>query len=449
MPTTGQIWPSGYASVAAASDEWVRPADWLPLPTVTAGEAKFVGLVAVYPGDSNWVVIFHNGGHSWINWGDGSAVQFGINGTLSTHRYTYDSLPSNTTTSEGYRQAIVSLTPQAGQTLSTFQLNQAMASFGPASNATSLWLDIAMALPSITTLDISGTGAPARLLQRFTWVGTSPVLATLANVFGNAVSLRVVDVPAAFTGVATTMAGMFNGCDALRTAPALNTATVTSFSQTFLSCRQLTSVPLYDMTAATTTANMFANCPALRTVPDNTTTGNVLTMASMFSSCLSLITAPMLNTVKVTSFASMFNDCRLLRTVPLYNMAATGINCTSMFASSGLVVAPFLDTVNVTNFTTMFQSCTFLQAVPLLNAAAGTVFTNMFQACFSLAIGAISGPRFTISYASCKMSGAQLDAVYNNLASGVTGQTVTVSGNWGSPSDTPAIATAKGWTVSG
>ena len=42
-----------------------------------------------------------------------------------------------------------------------------------------------------------------------------------------------------------------------------------------------------------------------------------------------------------------------------------------------------------------------------------------------------------------------LDAIYTNLASGVTAQTITVTGNWGVATDTPSIATAKGWTVTG
>jgi len=70
----------------------------------------------------------------------------------------------------------------------------------------------------------------------------------------------------------------------------------------------------------------------------------------------------------------------------------------------------------------------------------------MFGSCSSLSKGALSGTKESISYASCKLSGAALDEIYTNLAT-VTGKTITVSNNWGTASDTPSIATAKGWTV--
>jgi hypothetical protein len=47
------------------------------------------------------------------------------------------------------------------------------------------------------------------------------------------------------------------------------------------------------------------------------------------------------------------------------------------------------------------------------------------------------------------LSATQLNAIYTNLASGVVSQTITVTGNWGAATDTPSIATAKGWTVTG
>lgn len=52
-----------------------------------------------------------------------------------------------------------------------------------------------------------------------------------------------------------------------------------------------------------------------------------------------------------------------------------------------------------------------------------------------------------ISVANCSLSGPALDAIYANLAT--ASKTITVTGNYGTASDTPSIATAKGWTVVG
>ncbi len=56
--------------------------------------------------------------------------------------------------------------------------------------------------------------------------------------------------------------------------------------------------------------------------------------------------------------------------------------------------------------------------------------------------------RFTFSVANAKMSATALNEMYSILPT-VTGQTVTVTGNYGVSGDDPTIATVKGWTVVG
>jgi hypothetical protein len=70
----------------------------------------------------------------------------------------------------------------------------------------------------------------------------------------------------------------------------------------------------------------------------------------------------------------------------------------------------------------------------------------MFYNTFSLQRGALVGTSQNISYSNGQLSGAALDEIYTNLAT-VTSKTITVTGNYGTASDTPSIATAKGWTV--
>ena len=72
----------------------------------------------------------------------------------------------------------------------------------------------------------------------------------------------------------------------------------------------------------------------------------------------------------------------------------------------------------------------------------------MFNSCNSLARIEAKNFRFTFSVASCKLSATALDEIYTNLPIAVS-QTITVTGNYGTATDTPVIATAKGWTVTG
>ena len=106
-----------------------------------------------------------------------------------------------------------------------------------------------------------------------------------------------------------------------------------------------------------------------------------------------------------------------------------------------------MNTANGTNFSSMFLNCYSLQSVPALNTANGTNFSSMFQNCYSLQSIGCTNIAADISVANCSLSGPALDAIYANLAT--ASKTITVTGNYGTASDTPSIATAKGWTVVG
>jgi hypothetical protein len=100
---------------------------------------------------------------------------------------------------------------------------------------------------------------------------------------------------------------------------------------------------------------------------------------------------------------------------------------------------------------TMFNFCTSLTSIPaLVTTAVGSSagFNNLFATCPSISRIQAKDFRFTFTVASCKLSATALDEIYTNLPT-VTGQTITVTGNYGTAGDNPALATAKGWTVTG
>jgi hypothetical protein len=98
----------------------------------------------------------------------------------------------------------------------------------------------------------------------------------------------------------------------------------------------------------------------------------------------------------------------------------------------------------------MFSGCSNLQEIPALVTTAVTTgnFGIMLTTCSSLARIQAKDFKFTFSVASCKLSATALDEIYTNLPIAIS-QTITVTGNYGTASDTPAIATVKGWTVTG
>jgi surface protein len=312
--------------------------------------------------------------------------------------------------------------------------------------------------------------ASLQTVPLFNTVAASAI--NMSNMFTGCVSLQT--VPLFNTVRVTSMGGMFSSCTALQTVPLFNTAAVTTMSGMFNGCASLQTVPLFNTALVNNTGNMFTGCTSLLTVPLFNTAA-VTNMSGMFNNCSALLTVPLFNTALVTNMGSMFNGCTSLLTVPLFNMASMQF-LTNMFASCiSLQTVPLFNTASVLAFGGMFTGCTSLQSVPLFNAASATGMSFMFNNCTSLvsvpAINAntvissadlgttfgsctnlsqidMTNIRFTFSVASCKLSAAALNNIYTNLPT-VSGQTITVTGNYGTVTYDPTIATAKGWTVSG
>ena len=270
----------------------------------------------------------------------------------------------------------------------------------------------------------------------------------MVNMFSNCRSLKT--VPLFNTASVTSMAAMFSGCSSLESVPLFNTASVTIMTQMFNNCVQLRSVPLFNTASVTNMTTLFSNCWALETVP-LFNTASVTTMSSMFSACYGLKVVPLFNTASVTDMSSMFSNCNSLESVPLFNTASVTSMNSTFIVSRSLKTVPLFNTAAVTDFRNMFQGAQALQSVPALNVTAvssSTNFGNMFGSCANLSRIQAEDFRFTFSVASCKLSATALNEIYTNLPT-VVGQTITVTGNYGTAGDDPSIATAKGWTVTG
>ena len=369
---------------------WVRPADWLPLTDPSPTDQRIVGLYRINS-ELNWFACMISGAFR-VDFGDGAGWQNYTSGATASKILDWSDY-AGTDTSEGFRQAIITIEPQPGNDLTSVHL----AIKHPSSTVaySTGWLDMRMALPLATNLRIVGDSPTCwhRNLEHFASVGTFTPAAYAFRECSRLASVSVGD-----TSNMTSFQGMFQGCSSLQSVPALNTANGTNFSGMFQNCTSLQSVPLFNTTAGTNFASMFQTCSSLQSVP-------------------------LFNTANGTGFANMFNGCPSLQSVPALN------------------------TANGTNFSSMFYNCYSLQSVPALNTANGTNFSSMFQNCYSLQSIGCTNIAADISVANCSLSGPALDAIYANLAT--ASKTITVTGNYGTASDNPSIATAKGWTVAG
>ncbi len=451
---------------------WVRPTDWLTLPSVASGDQKIVALVRVAQGNSNFVAFTISGAYT-VDWGDGSALEDVSAGVAAEHNIQWADVDSGTLTSEGFRQAIVVVTMQGGQTMTSVNLNVKHSSETRAI-APSSFLDIAMAGSSISTLlvGVSTAGTTTRvsyhnLLKKFDFIGSSsvtnmshlmyavrsvrvvsfgatPSLTDMGSMFSSCYSLELVSFTD--TSAVTSMASMFSFCTSLQAVSLFDTSSVTNMSYMFTDCYALTEVPHFDTSNVELMEGTFAYCRGLASVP-HFDTSSVTNMSLMFTGCSLLREVPLFNTALVTDMSSMFDACRLLQTVPLFNTAAV-LDMTFMFdGCSSLQSVPLFNTGLVTSFEDMFYACSSLEEIPALNTTSATNQIDMANFCYSLQSVSFVA-RSTIGFINSQLSASALNTIYTNAAT-VTAQTMTVTGNWGTASDNPSIATAKGWTVTG
>lgn len=403
---------------------WVRPADWLPMPNVSETEEKFVGLFAVYDLPENFVAVYFEGDYV-VDWGDGSVESF-ASGEIAQHSFQWDAVPASTLTSQGYRQVLVTVTPQVGSNLTAMNLSAQHDSVSSAYSYS--WLDITVSLPEAAPgqsfiISVGDSGQNCKLLE-------------LQN-------LLIVN-----TGNATDLTYAVYFCTALRQAEIHNCSNVEVMDDLFEECYKLEKASIYGATSCITMENTFAYCHSLREVT-LTGTSSVENVYNMFSQCYNLITAPYFDTSSVTTMERMFEWCSSLVNVPLYDTSSVE-SMQNMFEECYcLTTFPQFDTSSVTNLSLGFMMN--LRYLPELDASSVTFPVQVNTP--SLQVGVLSGISVDISYNSPGNRGATLGRqaiidIFNGLAN--ASATIDVRNNYGAADLTAedlAIATDKGWTV--
>jgi surface protein len=392
--------------------EWIRPADWRPLPNLRPGEQKMVGLSAVFPFDDNFCVLAAEGDYV-VDWGDGSAPETYKSGATAKHNFNHASC-GGAPCSRGYKTVFVTVTPQPGAKLTRLDLNKPHLE-----EWRSNWLDLTISSKELTSLVI-GWRNPCvshRLLEQVTI--KEQQLTDTSYLFNICNSLQ--SVPLFDTSRVTTMAAMLWGAMKLRTIPHFDTRNVTSMADMFRECYGLEVVPKLDTSKVKSMSCMFRYAISLRSVPSFDTSA-CTNMTMLFQYCWNLRRAPELDTSKVTNMRWMFQNCYLLKTIPAY------------------------DTSNVTDFRSMFSGAESLLIVPKLDVGKGEDFGTAFNGCAQLTQNLMHGAVRNLDLSNQNLSVAELNRIYANLGR-VEGKTVDVTGNYGTAGHDPSLAASRGWTV--
>ena len=433
-----------------------------------------------------------------VRWDWGETV---VESVVAEHRYSYDALPASSQCSRGYRQVIVTLTPQAGSDLTLVDLSPRHSSISQ-DDASCPWLELAISLPRaqigpslvLCGYERYGTwdylGSVERIViqdaggaTNFRWLlyyasslrvfelHRAEALEAIDGMFGNCSSLDHIRLPA--LPQLSSASELLYGATALRELRLSGLANITSLEGMCQDATGLERVWIEDAPRLTSTASLFQGCSNLRQV-SLSGAPRVSDMSSMFAGCSSLINAPELETTAVTTMASMFEDCTSLRHVPHYD--TTGVRSMAWMFNGcwALAQIPAFDTRLLESMEGMFSSCYALTTIPLLQlASVGSMsstfsgcyallqlpplqvegvsdFGGCFSSCVSLAAAPLEGIRQPVSFWGCALSRNAIVAIFQRLAVVSSNPSLDISENWGTrdlSADDLAIATAKGWTV--
>ena len=248
------ITPGGVL-LTGGGNQWVRPSDWLAMPEVLETEEKFVGLFAVFDAPINPIAVYFEGDYT-VDWGDGNVENFN-SGDKARHSYSWSDIDANTLTTEGYRQVLVTVTPQDGENLTVANIG-VRHDYILGEDSSTPWLDLVMSLPQLQS-------------------GKSLILSDNGNVeyLGGVQSIQILN-----SGSCTDFSSLLQYAVELKNF-FLGTNVVTNMSYMFYYCTALTTVPQFDTASVQHMNGMFSYCSALQTAALNGTKVNI-----DYSNCL-------------------------------------------------------------------------------------------------------------------------------------------------------------------
>lgn len=432
-----------FKDVTRSSDLYNRPSDWLTLPDAPEPEG-IKALHAVFDSPSNFVGIRCQGAYT-IDWGDGSAPQDYASNTTAYYNYDWNNISSSTLTSGGYRQAIITITPQAEENLTLISLSEKHNESGLVSLYSSGWLDINLNLPNLASggqrMTIGSSVVRCGFLERV-YIKSWGALTSLASAFQNCKLLQSLNEYEWNTANITSFSNTFNGCENLKSLDTTNwnLSSVDTFFQAFRVCTSLTSlhgIENWNVSNVTNFGSTFLSCNVLFSENRNLNLNNW-------------------NTSKVTTTNGMFRTNTVLEYIGLSSWDVSNVTTIeAMFNGTSQLKKVDLSTWNLsacTNASNLFQNCQVLKEINLPNLSSVTNFGASFAANannLSNFTFPASGINASINFTNCCFDAATLDYIYTNLSSTGSGKTINVTGNHGTANDDPTIATNKGWTVTG
>lgn len=325
------------------------------------------------------------------------------------------------------------------------------------------------------SISMASTFSGCRNLSKVT-IPSGWNLTSLQSTFNNCVSLNQVILPNNAQDNLTTINGMCSGCFNLKSIvmpTSLNTCNtmgaafnscsnlqsvvfpstmnaVTSIAQIFSNNYSLQSVTLPTSMSALVTANvMFDGCSAINSVVLPATTGNITTYAQAFRNCYSIQSVTLPTSPQSTALTTLNNTF-----INTYKLKT--INNVDKLGNTSTGSTIYVDGTSLLYQNLLLTSLDFYTKFSKFEAFGNSGSSLLYSKLNSLRLrnngtGQYAGtsPQINISYTD--LSQAALVQVFNDLPT-VTSKTINITGASGAAALTAperAIATGKGWTITG
>ena len=285
--------------------------------------------------------------------------------------------------------------------------------------------------------------------------GSMTGVQNLAYVFHDCNDLNTIKMTNIENALPTSTIGMFEDCRTIRRVPTINTSNCSNTYSMYLDCMSLQDIPEHDLSNVINCSNMFRNCKSLVNF------GGVTNFSSVATNITSMFNGTPISELPPSVFTSGFPAGATAQSfawdshveyIPVLNISGiTDIDYInySPFRSTPLKGIGTL-VIGDANASNVFNNCEWMQVIPSSDASNAQSLTNFCYGAKSLTWSYLYNVSKSISYYDCYLGSGAITHIFNNLASGVVGQTIDIRYNYGAlelHSDTLAIATSKGWTV--
>jgi hypothetical protein len=261
-------------------------------------------------------------------------------------------------------------------------------------------------------------------------------------------SLETITMPTSLNGV-TNLQGVFSNTRNLKSVvfPSTMNAVATMVQAFQNSGVQSVTLPT-SMTGLVTANQIFQGAFNIQTITMPATTGLITTLVSLVAYCskLKTLTLPttQLTTLAATSGTNLFLGCPLLQTIN--NLDKLGSNSTSsiIYQAGGNLFTFASSFTGTTDFYCKFSKLELQGSATYRSAISGLRLRNTGTGQY-----AGTSPQIDISYTN--LSQAALVQVFNDLPT-LTSKTINITDATGAAALTGperAIATGKGWTITG